>query len=98
RLTASQVLAFAALPPVRERFRFDDDAIERLAEWIDATGVRWGLDRAHRSPYDLAAVDAGTWDAGLQRLLLGITMSEDGERLVNGVLPLDDADSGDIDL
>jgi exodeoxyribonuclease V gamma subunit len=98
RITASQVLTFAALPPVRERFRFGDDDLERMAQWIEGTGIRWGLDRAHRAPYDLEAVEAGTWEAGLQRLLLGVTMTEDELRLVGGVLPLDDIDSGDIDL
>ncbi len=98
RATASEVLAFAALPPVRSRFRLDDDDLERLADWVQATGIRWGLDRDHRSAYDLATVEAGTWDAGLARLLLGITMSEDDQRVVEGVLPLDDVDSGDIDL
>jgi exodeoxyribonuclease V gamma subunit len=98
RLTASQVLRFASLTPVRRRFGFDDDDLERLGKWIEATGTRWGLDAAHRAPYDLAAVDAGTWDAGLQRLLLGVAMTEDDQRLVGGVLPLDDVDSGDIDL
>ena len=98
RLTAAQVLAFAALPPVCERFGFDDNDLERIADWVESTGTRWGLDATHRLPYDLATVDAGTWDAGLQRLLLGVAMSEDEQRLVGGVLPLDDVDSGDIDL
>ena len=98
RLTASQVLAFAALLPVRRRFGFDDDDLERIGGWITQTGTRWGLDAAHRAPYDLATVEAGTWDAGLTRLLLGVAMSEDDQRLVGGVLPLDDVDSGDIDL
>ncbi len=98
RLTASQVLAFAALPPVRERFGLDDGNLGRMADWIEATGTRWGLDGEHRTPYDLASVDTGTWDAGMQRLLLGVTMSEDDQRLVAGILPLDDVDSGDIDL
>ncbi|MCB9371511.1 MAG: exodeoxyribonuclease V subunit gamma [Microthrixaceae bacterium] len=98
RLTATQVLAFAALPPVRQRFGFDEDDLERLARWVDQTGTRWGLDGDHRAPYDLAAVDTGTWAAGLRRVLLGVAMSEDELRLVGGVLPLDDVDSGDIDL
>ncbi|MET0578342.1 MAG: exodeoxyribonuclease V subunit gamma [Ilumatobacteraceae bacterium] len=98
RLTASQVLAFAALPPVRQRFGFDDDDLARIGEWVEATGTRWGLDGPHRTPYDLAGVATGTWDAGLQRLLLGIAMTEDDHRTVGGVLPLDDVDSGTIDL
>ncbi len=98
RLTASEVLGFAALAPVRHRFRLDDDDLERIADWVEATGTRWGLDAAHREPYDLATVGAGTWEAGITRLLLGIVMTEDDDRLVGGALPLDDVDSGDIDL
>ncbi len=98
RVTASQVLALAALIPVRERFDLDDDDVERVGGWIEAAGIRWGLDAVHRGPYDLGAVDTGTWDVGVVRLLLGVTMSEEDQRLVGGALPLDDVDSGDIDL
>ena len=98
RLTASQVLSFAGLAPVRQRFHLDDDDLARLAGWIKATGTRWGLDASARAPFDLASVDAGTWDAGLLRLLLGVAMSEDDHRLVGGALPLDDVDAGDIPL
>jgi len=98
RLTATQVLAFASLAPVRQRFGLNDDDLGRIAGWTRDTGIRWGLDATSRAPYDLAAVHAGTWDAGLTRLLLGVTMSEDGHRLVGGALPLDDVDAGDISL
>ncbi|HWK30420.1 MAG TPA: exodeoxyribonuclease V subunit gamma [Solirubrobacter sp.] len=97
RLTASQVLDFADREPVRRRFGFDDDALARLEEWIADSGIRWGLDQEHREPFKLA-LDAGTWRAGLDRLLVGVTMSEDEQRLFAGVLPLDDVESGSIDL
>ena len=61
------------------------------------TGIRWGLDAAHRRPFQLDALDANTWRAGLDRLLLGVAMTEDDLPLVGGVLPLDDVDSGDIE-
>ncbi len=98
RLTVTQVLSFAALAPVRRRFGLDDKSLERIGDWVTSTGTRWGLDGAHRAPYGLDRVAAGTWDAGLTRLLLGVAMSEDDQRLVGGALPLDDVDSGDIDL
>jgi exodeoxyribonuclease V gamma subunit len=98
RITASQVLDLAALPPVRRRFRFDDDSLERLREWVAASGTRWGLDAAHRAPYRLECLGQNTWAAGLDRLLLGAAMSEDDLRWVGLALPLDDVDSGDIDL
>jgi exodeoxyribonuclease V gamma subunit len=98
RLTASQVLDLADREPVRRRFGFDDDDLQRAAEWVAAAGIRWGYDAAHREPYKLADLEANTWRAGLRRLLSGVAMSEDLGRLLAGTLPLDDVGSGDIDL
>ena len=98
RLTASQVLGLADREPVRRRFGLGDDDLARLQDWATAAGVRWGLDAAHRAPFSLAALEAGTWKAGLDRLLVGVTMAEEGARLFGEVLPLDDVESGAIDL
>ena len=98
RLTAAQVLDLAARDPVRRRFGLDDDDLARLDRWAAECGVRWGLDAAHRSAYGLEAIEANTWRSGLDRLLAGVAMAEEDGRLVGGVLPLDDVDSGSIDL
>ncbi|TML96356.1 MAG: exodeoxyribonuclease V subunit gamma [Actinobacteria bacterium] len=98
RVTASQVLDLVDREPVRRRFAFDDDALARLEEWVADSGVRWGLDEAHRAPFKLDKLAAGTWRFGLDRVLVGVTMTEDEQRLFAGVLPLDDVDSGAIDL
>jgi exodeoxyribonuclease V gamma subunit len=98
RLTASQVLDLTDREPVRRRFRLDDDDVARIEDWVADSGVRWGLDAEHRAPFKLAELPAGTWRFGLDRLLLGVTMTEDDQRLFGGVLPLDDVESGAIDL
>ncbi|MBV9817139.1 MAG: exodeoxyribonuclease V subunit gamma [Solirubrobacterales bacterium] len=98
RLTASEVLDLADRGPVRRRFGLDDDDLVRLQEWIAQAGIRWGLDAPHRAPYQLERIDSGTWRMGLDRLLLGVAMTEDEQRLFAGVLPLDDVDSRAIDL
>ncbi|MDQ5808695.1 MAG: exodeoxyribonuclease V subunit gamma, partial [Actinomycetota bacterium] len=98
RLTASQVLDFAGREPVRRRFGFDDDDLVRLEDWVAQSGIRWGLDAEHRRPFGLHALPHGTWRAGLDRLLVGVTMTEDERRLFDGVLPVDDVESGVIDL
>ena len=98
RLTASQVLDLADRDPVRRRFGFDDDDLARIGQWIADGGIRWGLDAAHRAPFKLESLAAGTWRAGLDRLLVGVAMTEDGHGLYEGVLPLDDVESGAIDL
>jgi exodeoxyribonuclease V gamma subunit len=98
RLTASQVLDLADREPVRRRFHFDDDDLARMEEWVATSGVRWGLDAEHREPFKLGALAANTWRAGLDRVLVGVTMTENEQRLFEDVLPLDDVDSGAIEL
>ena len=98
RVTASQVLDLAATPPVRRRFRFDDDDLDRLQDWVSESGVRWGLDREHRARFGLRHAGQNTWEAGLDRILLGAAMAEDDQRWLGLALPLEDVDSSDIDL
>ena len=98
RLTASQVLDLAGRGPVRRRFRLDDDDLARVAQWARDGGVRWGLAAAQRAPYQLDRVSANTWQSGWDRVLMGVAMADEEQRLVGGVLPLDDVGSGDIDL
>jgi exodeoxyribonuclease V gamma subunit len=97
RITASQVLDLASTPAVRQRFGFDDDQIDRLRSWVVGAGVRWGLDLDHRSTWQLGDIEQGTWRDGLDRLLLGVAM-EGGLDIFCDVVPLDDVDSGDIEL
>jgi exodeoxyribonuclease V gamma subunit len=98
RVTASEVLDLAATAPVRRRFRFDDDDLDRMREWAVAAGVRWGEDLARRARFGLPALRQGTWDAALDRVLLGVAMAEEDHRYVGSALPLDDVDSTDVDL
>lgn len=97
RMEMSAMLDFAAQPPVRTRFGFDDDGLERLETLATQAGVRWGLDAAHRGDFQVP-IATGTWSWGLDRLLLGAALSEQGLPQVGGVLPVDDVASGDVDL
>jgi exodeoxyribonuclease V gamma subunit len=98
RVTASQVLDLASMEPVRRRFELDDDDLSQIESWVGDMGVRWGLDAPHRQRWGLAAVEANTWSAGLDRLMLGVTMADEGERQFAGAVPLDDMGSGSVDL
>jgi exodeoxyribonuclease V gamma subunit len=98
RVTASEVLDLASRPPVARRFRFDQDDLSTLEQWVSDTGVRWGLDADHRRPWALDQVEANTWAAGLDRLLLGVTMAEGDGRLFGATLPYDDVPSSEVDL
>jgi exodeoxyribonuclease V gamma subunit len=98
RLTASEVLDLAASEPVRRRYGFDDESLDRIRGWAVEAGVRWGEDRSRRGRFGLDQVGQGTWDAALDRILLGAAMAEEDERFLGPALPMDDVDSTDIEL
>lgn len=99
RLTSAELLDLLASPPVRLRFRLDEDDVGRVRELVVAAGVRWGLDADHRAPYRLDGFGQNTWAAGLDRLLLGVTMgSGDAQDWLGTALPLGQVESGDVEL
>jgi exodeoxyribonuclease V gamma subunit len=97
RLTATQVLDLAGAEPVRARFGWGDDDLERVSHWVAESGIRWGYDAAHRRTFGVP-VDANTWRFGMRRVLLGAAMSGQGHRFVGGTLPIDDVGDGDLEL
>ena len=98
RVTANELLDFVALPAVATRLRADDEAMARLRQLAVAAGARWGLHPAHRSTLGLPEVAANTWQAAVDRMLLGVAMSTDGLPTIGRVLPLDEVGSGDAQL
>jgi exodeoxyribonuclease V gamma subunit len=97
RLTASAVLDLCHRAPVRHRFGFDDDDLTRLERWLADSGVRWGLDAGHRLRVGVPT-GANTWRSGLDRLLVGVAVADEGLRTVGDVVPVDDVEGGDVDL
>ncbi len=98
RVSASEVLDLAAMAPVRRRFAFDEDDLDRVRQWVVDAGVRWGEDGRRRAAFGLPGLLQGTWEAALDRILLGVAMAEEDQRFVGPALPLDDVDSTDVDL
>lgn len=96
RLTG--LLDFCAEPAVARRFGFTEKRLERLQTLLADAGVRWGIDAEHRRTYAMSGFAQNTWRAGLDRLLLGVTMSEQGHHYQGLVLPYDDVASEDVQL
>ena len=98
RATASQVLNLAQTPPVRARFGFTDDDLDTISQWVRQSGIRWGFDAEHRTPYRLDHFAQNTWRFGLDRILTGVAMSDDSHAWIDTALPLDDVGSDRIDV
>lgn len=98
RASASELLDLCAEPMVARRFGFTGDRHDRLAELVGRAGIRWGLNSWHRAGFGLDGIPQNTWTAGLQRLLLGVSLSEEDLVTAKTAFPVDDVDSSDVAL
>ncbi|MGO1971540.1 MAG: exodeoxyribonuclease V subunit gamma [Propionibacteriaceae bacterium] len=98
RLEASTLLELCASGPVMTRFRFSPDDLERIHQLVRRSGIRWGLDGAHRDRFAMGAFQQNTWATGLDRMLLGVAMSEDDQHFIGTTLPMDEVESSDVEL
>jgi len=92
RLGASELLDLLVFEPVRRRFGIAVEELELLTRWVGESGVRWGVDEAHRAEHGQPELAGNTWRFGLDRLLLGVAMEGDGRRLFAGTLPVDEVE------
>jgi exodeoxyribonuclease V gamma subunit len=98
RVGASAVVDLLATRPVSTTFGLSPADLAHLPAWVLGTGTTWGMDAAHRDR--LIGLDdaAHTWGAGLDRLVLGAAMADDGTRMVGGVVPYDDVEGPRVEL
>ncbi|MEZ4526073.1 MAG: exodeoxyribonuclease V subunit gamma [Desulfobacterales bacterium] len=89
RFSAAQVLSILESPPVRKKFDLSEAELEPIRTWIKDTRIRWGIDSRTRKKMQLPDFAENTWQAGLDRLLLGCAMRGREERLFKNILPYD---------
>jgi exodeoxyribonuclease V gamma subunit len=90
RFTASSVMSIFESVALQRRFSLTESDLETIRTWVEKTGIRWGIDAAHRAEFDLPAFGENSWRAGLDRLLLGYAAPAHGEQLFDGILAFDE--------
>ena len=90
RYPVSGVLDVLEAPPVARRFALTGEDMETVRGWLRGTNVRWGIDAQQRGEHGLPAFPENSWEAGLDRLLLGYAVNGEGRSFFNGILPFDD--------
>jgi exodeoxyribonuclease V gamma subunit len=98
RFTASEVVGLLERAPIRERFGFTIEELDRIRKWVMDLNIAWGIDAEFRSKLELPPVESNTWHAGLQRLLLGFAMPGHNHHLFEGILPYDEIEGGAAEL
>lgn len=87
RFTASGVISFFETDAVLRRFGIDAEELGTIRRWIEESGIRWGLDQAHRQEFSSGMSEEHSWTFGLNRLLMGYFTGRDNE-IVQGIAPL----------
>jgi exodeoxyribonuclease V gamma subunit len=86
RFQASGVFALLQMPIIAHRFGIDSAELETIHNWIQDSGIRWGIDAQHRRALGLPAVDRHSFSDGLDRLFLGYAMPASAAVPLNGRL------------
>ncbi len=90
RFDAASIAGLLRVPALARRFGLQEQDQDRIDRWLRGTGVRWGLDAAHKRSLGLPPEERHTWAEGLSRLLLGYALPGRGRGLAGGVLPYDE--------
>jgi exodeoxyribonuclease V gamma subunit len=94
RFPASTVLNILESLALQRTFDLAEPNLEIIRTWIEKTGIRWGIDAAHRAVLGLPEFGENSWRAGLDRLLLGYAAPAHGEQLFEGILAYDNVEGG----
>ncbi len=89
RFKVLDIAALLEIGALRRRFGLSLDDVAIVGRWLADLRICWGRDGADRARFDLPPHEENTWQAGLERLLLGFAMAEG--QLFADILPHDGA-------
>ncbi len=83
------VLDVLEQPVVYPGFGLSETDLELIKHWVLDTNIRWGRSAQHKQELGLPEASEHTWQAALERLLMGYAVGNDAE-FIDGVLPYRD--------
>ena len=86
RFRASEVISFLETEAVLRRFDIDTEELVTVRQWVDESGIRWGLDSENRHEFSPVMGEEHSWDFGLKRLFMGYFAGRD-KNMVQGIAP-----------
>ncbi len=98
RLTATEVMEVLESRAVLGRFNLEEKDLPMIRRWLAETRVRWGINADHRAEFGVPPFSQNSWQAGLDRLLLGYALPGGGERMFADTLPFDDIEGSGTEV
>ena len=100
RYECSRVTDLLEHPALRRKFRLGDSELEQLRDWIERSGIRWGIDGEMRRELLDYPFETYSWRRGLDRLLLGLALEEvpEAENALPELMPVAAAEAPESQL
>ncbi|UPQ87413.1 exodeoxyribonuclease V subunit gamma [Vibrio sinaloensis] len=76
RCLASELLELLETPAILARFAISAEEFVLAKQWVEESGVRWGLNGDTCREFDLPENSHNTWQFGIERMLLGYAMPD----------------------
>jgi exodeoxyribonuclease V gamma subunit len=76
-------------PVVYSNFSLSETDLELIKHWTKETHVRWGKSAAHKKELGLPEFNQNTWQATLDRLLMGYAIGSE-DNFIDDILPYQD--------
>ncbi|MCU0539720.1 MAG: exodeoxyribonuclease V subunit gamma [Desulfobacterales bacterium] len=85
RFETAEILRLLEAAPIRTKFGLEEPEVLRLEAWIRQAGVCWGKDTTTARELGLPPHAENTWQAGIERLLLGYALPPSGTEVFQGL-------------
>ncbi|WMY97518.1 MAG: exodeoxyribonuclease V subunit gamma [Arsenophonus sp.] len=76
RCTNEEIINFLEISYIGNKFSIYEKDISLLKEIVKYSGIRYGLDQKHIKELKLPKTEKNTWQFGLNRILLGLTIDQ----------------------
>lgn len=76
KCTSTEILSILKVSLISARFNIKEEEVQLLYQWTINSGIRWGLDDITIRNLNIPISDKNTWNAGLNRMLLGHAMHD----------------------
>lgn len=94
RFTESEILDFIATDAVAKKFGINTEQFPLIQNWLEKSGIRWGINEESRSILDLPQTRENSWQGGFDRLLAGYLTASDNRTFA--ITPYSDIEGNDV--
>ena len=77
RFYVSDILDLLQVDEIAAKFDISNEELIQISYWLEQVNIRWGIDGKHKGVFNQPQIDINSWQQGLSRLMLGVSMANE---------------------